>query len=191
MTPFPVLVAVLGWLCLGLELGLRGTLDVPVGSLSAAPSYVVPLLVFICLWATPAQALWSAMGLGLALDLVTRLSTVDGALVVVPGAHAIGFLLAAQFVLAVRGLVIRRNPLTTAMVSILAAVILHIVVTSIITARHLYDPSLAWSAGSELGARMLSALMTGGSGLVLGIILMPLAPAIGAHGIHQRHYGRR
>jgi hypothetical protein len=100
--PFSVMVAVLGWLCLGLEYGLTGRLDLPIGTVPATASIVVPLVVFIGLCAPTQQTLWSALALGLGLDLITARPTQDGAITVL-GPHALGMLLAAQFVLASRG----------------------------------------------------------------------------------------
>lgn len=190
MTPFPVLVAVLGWLCLGLEAGLRGILSIPVGSTAAAPSFAIPLMVFICICAQPTQALWSALALGLAMDLIWQHPTAGEPLTVI-GPNAVGFFIAAQFILAVRGLVIRRNPLTAAALSIPAAAIVNIVVVAILTARYLWSPALAWAPTSELGARMLGALLTGVTGLVLGVLLMPLGPALGMTTGQNRSFGRR
>ncbi len=190
MTPFPVLVTVLGWLVLGLEAGTRGVLSVAIGPLSAAPSFAIPLMVFICICAAPAQALWSALGLGLATDLIWQYPTAAEPLTVM-GPNALGFVCAAQFILAVRGLVIRRNPLTVGAVAIPAAAILHIVVVAVLTLRHAWDPTIVWAPTTELGARMISALLTGASGLVLGVLLMPLAPALGMSAGPTRSSGRR
>lgn len=172
---------VLGWLFLGLETGLRGALSFRVGSLAAAPSFVIPLAVYIAVCAPAQYALWSCLGLGLAIDLLTPFPTDSGTLTVI-GPHALGFLIAGQFVLAVRGLVLRRNPVTVLALSIPAAAIVNIVVVAILTARHLVGDSIAWEPSAQLGARMLGSLLTGVTGLVIGLVLMPLAPALGLYG---------
>ena len=69
MNPFPLLVIVLGWFCLGLETGLRPVFTYHVGAGAAWPSFIVPLAVFIAICANPAQVHWSCLLLGLALDL--------------------------------------------------------------------------------------------------------------------------
>ena len=51
---------------------------------------------------------------------------------------------------------------------------MQIVVVAIITARHIAGDPTVWDATGQLAARMLSALMTGVSGLVMGLVLMPL-----------------
>lgn len=181
----PLLVAVLGWLCLGLETGLRGALALPVGTHSASPSFVIPLAVYIAVCAAPRHAMWACLGLGVMLDLLAPHAT-KGEPMTIIGPYALGLMLAGQFVLAVRGLVIRRNPLTVLALSIPAAAIVQIVVVAIITARHIAGDPTVWDATGQLAARMLSALMTGVSGLVMGLVLMPLAPALGLGGGMRR-----
>lgn len=187
MNPFPVLVAVLAWLCLGLETGLKGTLAFRVDTLMAAPSFVVPLAVFVGVCAAPYQVLWTCLGLGLAMDL---LAPVDlgggGGVITVAGPHAIGMLLAGQFVLLTRGLMIRRNPLTIVALSIPAAMIMHIVVVAFFTLRQFYSPLPGWSTTGELATRFFASVLTGGSALVLSVLLMPLAPALGLQLAHGR-----
>jgi hypothetical protein len=187
----PVLVIVLGWLCLGLEKGVAAQVVVRLGGVAGAPSFVIPLVVVIALSASPAAALWSCLGLGLALDLITPLSSPDGNELWVAGPHALGFLVAGQFVLLVRGLVIRRNPLTVLALSILAMGLAQIVVTAIFTARHFMGDQIPWEPGAQLVSRLLSALLTGGSGLVMSLVLLPLAPGLGMHGSHSRQWVRR
>jgi hypothetical protein len=134
--------------------------------------------------------LWSALALGLGADLIWQHAG-SGEPITVLGPNALGFWVAAQFVLATRGLVVRRNPLAVGFLSIGAAAIGHIVVVAILTARHTYDLSLAWSPMGQLGARLLSSLLTGGAGLVLGVLLMPLGQALGLAGGPMRHPLRR
>ena len=190
MTSFSLLVILLGWLCLGLEAGLRGVTSISIGPAQAAPSFVIPLAVFICICAQPAPALWSALALGAAVDITWQRPAASEPITVL-GPNALGFLVAAQLILAVRGLVIRRNPLTAAALSVPAAAIVHIVVAAILTARHLWDPALVWQGTAQLGADMLSAVLTFPAGLVLGVLLMPLAPALGMGGSPGRHSLRR
>lgn len=180
MNPFPVVVAVLGWICLGLDVGLRGPLS---HTLWAAPSFVVPLATFIALCAAPIPALWSALLLGLALDLVTP---VAGGSLTIAGPHALGLFLAGQFVLASRGLVIRRHPLTLAALSVAASLVMNIVVVAIFWARQMYSPIEGWSASADLGTGFLSAIITGLAGLIMSIGLLPLSPVLGLPAPHAR-----
>lgn len=186
MNTFGILAALLGWLALGLETALKQDVRFSVGALSAAPSYVVPLAVFIAICATPSQTLWVCLLLGLGLDLTSPHALGPADQITVAGPHAIGLLLAGQFVLVTRGLVIRRNPLTVVVLSIPAALLMHIVVVAFFTLRQFYTPLPDWSATAQLGARLFSSILTGGSALVLSILLMPLAPALGLQATHGR-----
>lgn len=180
------LVVLLGWAGIGLETGLKETLTLRLGSVVAQPSFVIPLAAFIALCAPPAQVLWACMALGVVLDLTAPRPTAAGSLTVL-GPYAIGLMLAGWFVLLVRGLVIRRNPLTLVVVSVLASLICHIWVTAIFTARRIID-SADWHATSELLSRVCSSLLTGGSALVLALVLLPLAPMLGLHTGHARNW---
>ena len=186
MNAFPVLVAVLGWLTLGLETGVKDDLSIWVGSVKAAPSFAVPLAVFIAICAAPTQALWTALLLGLGMDLLSPVVSSAGNNLVVLGPHALGMVVAAQFVLLTRGLVIRRNPLTMVALSIPAALMMHIVVVAIFRIRQFYSPLDNWFTLDELGARFLGSLLTGGTALVMSILLLPLAPALGLPPAHGR-----
>lgn len=189
----PVLVMVLGWLVLGLELGLRSSLRLDVAGLSGSPSFVVPLAVVIGLCASPAATLWSCLALGLGVDLLTPIPTATGSVVVI-GPHALGYLVAGQFVLVVRGLVIRKNPFTVVALSIVAAALMEITVTAALTLRHslpfFHDPT-EWRAAAQLASRLFSAVLTGASGLVMGLLLLPLAPGLGLQQSHSRQWVRR
>jgi len=186
----PVLVIVLGWLCLGLEKGLAPELPLRLWGTPAMPSFLIPLAVVIALCAAPMPALWSCLALGLALDLTTPSTTATGQLWVA-GPYALGFLVAGQFVLLVRGLVIRRNPLTVLALSVLGAAIMQIVVTAIYTIRSKIFGGGDWHATAELSSRLISALLTGGSGFLLSLLLLPMSSGLGLHGGHSRQWGRR
>ncbi len=173
------LVAVLAWLALGLETGLKGTLAINVSRLAAAPGFVLPLAVFITLCAPPAQAAWVCLTLGLLMDL-TAPQTLPGDSLVVIGPYALGFLAACQTVLALRGVVLRRHPLTVVMLSIVAGIVMQIVVTSLLSLRHLTtDPAMVWHPSQELAARLASAVVTGASAFFVALALAPMAPLLG------------
>jgi hypothetical protein len=173
-----LLVMVLGWLALGLETGLKSTLSLRWGMVTAAPSFVLPLAVFIALCAPPVQATWACLILGLFLDLTAPQPTYTGELVVI-GPYAIGLVIACQLVLALRGLVMRRNPLTVVLLSVLAGVVMQIVVTAFFTARAAVGDEIVWHTSHELLGRLVSAGITGGTAFVIAILLSPMAPLLG------------
>ena len=61
-----VVFALVAWVFVGLEWGLRDSLQ--IGTLNIAPSFVLILATMVALWATPSAAIGSAVVLGLALD---------------------------------------------------------------------------------------------------------------------------
>lgn len=184
-----LVVILLGWLMLGLETGLKDTLSVRWGNIASAPSFVLPLAVFVALTAPPIPALWTCLALGLMLDLTAPQPTATGMLTVV-GPNAIGLLLAGQFVLLVRPIVIRRHPLTLMVLSVLAAAIAHIAVTALFTARGLLGDPIVFEPTTELLGRLLSAGLTAATAIALSVVFLPLSPLLGYGGVPVR-IGRR
>jgi rod shape-determining protein MreD len=171
--------AFIGWIVFGLQLALLPILD--AGSGGVYPSMIIPLMAYVALYAPRKQTLWAAIILGIVLDLLSPMARIDGGSVVILGPYALGYLLAAHFILAIRGSLIRRNPLTIVMVAIVASFIAQIVVIAIFTARDLGSNPLIWDAGDELVQRSFSSLYTGISALILSFIFFALAPAFGFH----------
>jgi cell shape-determining protein MreD len=183
-----VVVIVVAWVALGLELGLREFLTFSgpgaAGAGGSAPSFVLPLVVFIALFAPQLSALWTALVLGLALDLASPRG--EGA-VIVAGPHAIAFVCAAYLVLVFRPVLMRRNPLTLAFASVLGGLLAAIIVCAFFTVRMVYTNAYAWSPMSELGQRLIGALATGLTALFPGSILLLMHPLFG----FPDHHGRR
>jgi rod shape-determining protein MreD len=167
----------IAWVCFGLELALLPVFD--AGSGGVHPSMVVPLLVFIAINAPRRPTLWCAITLGIVMDLLRPIPAVDGGTFTVIGPHALGYLLGVHFVLAVRGMLISRNPLTMVVMSILVMLIAQIVVVSMFTARGIGDSSLIWDAGIQLRQGLFSSLYTGISALLLSFVFFALGPFFG------------
>lgn len=171
--------ALAAWVVFGLELALLPVFD--AGSGGVHPSMVIPLLVFVAINAPRRPTLWAAIILGVVMDLLSPMPGADGGTVTIVGPNALGYLLAAHFVLAVRGMLIRRNPLTLVVMSILGALIAQIVVIAIFTVRDIGTNPLIWDAGDQLVGRSFSSLYTGVSALLLSFIFFALAPFFGFH----------
>jgi hypothetical protein len=108
------------------------------------------------------------------------------------GPGAIGMVLGAQFVLLVRGMVIRRNPLTLVVLSVSAGIIAAICTVAIITVRQwIWADPIEWAPRHELVQRLFSALVTGGSALAMSFVLLPLTPLLGLHQSHAHIRTRR
>ncbi len=183
------LFALLAWLFMGFEIALPPVLD--AGGGGVAPSFLIPLVVFIALHAETRPALWSALILGLIVDLIQPVALVDGGAATIPGPHALGFLLAVQMTLSMRGMVIRRNPLTLVVLSILGMAIATLVVIAFTSVRGLLDPSLARRGAAELAPGILSALYTGLTALVLSFPLFALSPFFGFPNLQASRFARR
>ncbi|MEM9066724.1 MAG: hypothetical protein AAGB51_14690 [Planctomycetota bacterium] len=170
------------WILLGFELSAKAI--IALGPTGIAPSFVIPLAVFVALGAPPVHALWACLIAGLCLDLTGRAGGSDA---VVPGPHALGMLLAGQLVLATRSIVIRRNPLTLAALSAAAALLTGLVVVFLYGIRSLLFGSVDASGWDQLVARSGAALYTGVTGLLLALVLVP---SVGLFGFQTDHLGR-
>jgi len=180
--------AFISWIIFGLELAFLPVLD--AGSGGVHPSMVIPLVAFIALYAPRKQALWGAIILGIIADLVAPMSRIDGGLAVIVGPNALGYLLACHFILAIRGSLIRRNPMTMVIISMAACFIAQIVVIAIFTTRDLGSNTLIWDAGDQLVQRSFSSLYTGLSALLLSFVFFALAPAFGFHSSVPTRFAR-
>lgn len=178
----------IAWVGLGLEMALAPVFD--AGALGVHPSTMIPILVFVALYAPRRHVLWAAVVLGLSRDLLTPLTHENGGPVHLVGPYVLGSLLCVQFVLSVRGMVIRRNPLTIGVLSVLGAIVAEILVVAIVTVRVMAGDHLVWGASDELVARLLSSLYTGLMGLVLSFIFFALTPAFGFQGAVATRFAR-
>jgi len=178
-----IVFLVVTWFAFGLELGLRDALRLAPGDV--APSFVIPLLVYVALSAPARQVLWAALLLGVLADVTWLIPRTDAAATAtVVGPYALGMLVAAQFILAVRGLVIRRHPLTLTVLSVAAAIIASVVVVALLTVRDLYGDPILFNPTSQLVSRLFSALYTGATALGWALVLRPIDPFFQFH--HDR-----
>lgn len=190
--------ALAAWVAIGLETGLKETLAVRPGGMTLAPSFLLPLAVFVAMSASPSAVLWACLALGLLMDLTAPVVTAGGAPIVVVGPYALGFFVAGQYVLAIRGLMLRRNPLAMVFLAITGSFVVHLVVVALFTVRQLFGGTAGWQPSAELVERFGSSLYTGAAALVLSLILLPLSSAFGFHGtgpsrgpLPRRAYERR
>lgn len=184
-----LLFTLLSWVLFGLELGLRDALR--IGPTAIAPSFVMPLAVLIASSAPRAQAWWACLTLGFLTDLTFAVELKDQSDVVgVIGPYALGYLLGGQCVMTLRGMVMRRNPLTVAFLTLLASVVCQSVVVAAYTLRGFYDP-IVWEATRELGSRMGAALYTSGVAVFVSMAIIPLSGMLGLNPGTQRRYPHR
>ncbi len=176
--------AVAAWLCLGLELGLREMLH--IGPQGIAPSFVVALLVFVALNASQRASLWAAIVLGVLTDLTGSIATLPRGSTLLIGPHAVGFVVAAQAVLALRGMVVSRNPVAMGVLAMLAGVVSSIIVVAFLTAHKLIGDPIVWEPTQRLIDGLLNSAFTGIVATVLAIALIPMSGLFGFPQSHRR-----
>ena len=176
--------ALLAWIVLGLEVGLKSALA--LGGTAIAPSFVVPVATFVALCAQPKQAFWACLILGLGLDLTSVADLDGGGAATIVGPYALGLVLGGQLVLTLRGIMMRQNPLTLIFLAVLASIVMHLIVVSIMTTRTLLGDPIVWNTTDQIFHRLLASLYTGVSTALMSLILFPAAPALGfAQGRHR------
>ncbi|QOI99518.1 MAG: hypothetical protein HRU70_03085 [Phycisphaeraceae bacterium] len=166
MRPLPF--AVLAWIMLGLDLGLRD--DLRIGPHAVAPSFTFILLVVVASGAPAVHVAWASLVLGLAFDLASDWTLASGASATIIGPNALAFVLAAQLVVAMRALVFRKNPVTIAFLALLAGAVAQTLLVGLMTLRAAYDP-VQWDASEQLGERLLSAVYT-------ALLALPVSPLL-------------
>lgn len=166
--------ALVTWLALGLDTGLKDLFA--LGRTGIAPSFVVPLAIFIAMHAPAGVALWSALFLGLLVDLTSSIDLAPGySPAFIVGPHALGLALGAQATLALRGIVMRRNPVAMVFLCIVGAAAMEVVVVTLMTIRWAYGDPVIWDPSGQLLARLASALYTGATGLFAALVLFPFS----------------
>ncbi|MCC6579369.1 MAG: hypothetical protein IT440_02945 [Phycisphaeraceae bacterium] len=163
--------AILAYLFLGLETGLRGLLS--LGG-HTSPSFVLILMVFLGLYAAPTQALTASLILGLLVDFTRPVAVDDLTTVVIPGPMAIGFFVGAIMALQLRGLV-RRSLIGLAATVFIAGIFVHLIVVALLTLRGLpwllAHPIPAWSASDQMVRAFFELLYSSLLALPLGYLL--------------------
>ncbi len=174
------------YVALGLELGVRPHLSIG----QAGPSFVLPLIVFVALFAPGPIALWCALASGLVLDLVHPFglpSNVGAGAVSVPGPEALSLCAGAGLVLWARQATIRGNPLTMIVMTVFAGLAGALVHAAIFWVRSWYGQELGWTWG-DVGTRLLSSLLSGGSAAALTVVLFPLMKLFRFDESHARRF---
>jgi hypothetical protein len=172
--PLPFL---LGYLLLALESPVREALR--LGPTSSSPSLVFPLVVFVALLASAPAALWTALLIGLAVDLSTLRAAALGDPIVIVGPHALGYLLAAYTILTIRPIVMRKNPVTLVVLSIVGEILASIVVVAILGLRQIifrgsWADGLGLSLTSDLWHRIIGSCYTAAAAILLAALFFPL-----------------
>lgn len=183
-------VSILAYLLLAAEPVLRGVLGLGATEPRLWPMLAFVLVVHLALVAPPQAALWAALFIGIAHDLLSLRMGTQSTFVVV-GPAALGFLAAAYFVITLRAMVTRNSIFALAAVCVPAAALAGLVAVVLLELRSWFDPDMGpFPAGSELWTRLGSAVYTGIAALALGWLLRLLAPLLGHTESHSRRFGR-
>ena len=185
-----LMFALVTWFALGLETGLKPALQ--LGPTPIAPSFLIPVAVVVAMFAPSAVALWSCLLIGVLADLTWSIPRTDSGLATMLGPYSLGYLLAGQLVLALRGVMVKKNPLTLGFLAGSAAVVVNVVVVAIITLHTaLYDEPIKWSPTTQLLSRLSAALYTGAIATLLAPFLLAVAPYMGLQTPGTRRFFRR
>jgi len=185
-----VAVAIVAWVFIGLDAGLRDAFA--LGDTNIAPSFVIAFVTFVAMYAAPPAALWAALLIGLATDLVFQVPGLDGgrALTVV-GPRLIAAVVGAWLVLTLRGLVIRRNPLTLGFLAGLVSLVWCSALAGLFALRHAVSSDTGLIPSRLLVEGLASSLYTATVAALLALVLMPLAAFLGFSTGPQGRLGRR
>jgi cell shape-determining protein MreD len=173
----PLAFVILLWVGAGAEWGFRDALQ--LGSLSIAPSFLMIVLTFAALWATPTAALWCGLGVGVTLDLLNQLHTSHGVDAVVIGPAAIGCLVAVYLVVNMRAILLSHSLLTAPFVTLLAMIVAQVIAVTLLAMRATYDTIEFGPAGAELLQRLASAVFTATLSVAIHPVLNVVRPLCG------------
>ncbi len=186
---------VLTFLCIALELSLRGVLELrSIGGIT--PSFIAPLVVFISMFAPRMTSLWSCLLLGLLMDISTPIAPHSGPSFYVFGPYALGYVFGGFMILQLRPMVFRQRALTIGFLTVLCLVAVALVTVAIFIIRSWYapDPSIypiSPSAANELFLRFGIALYAGVFAIPFGWLLLATLPFWGFPTTTHRRVGRR
>jgi hypothetical protein len=164
----------LAWVALGLDVGLRDA--IAIGDSSITPSFALILCVFVWLWARPGALMLAAILIGLALDVLQPIHAAADPVVV--GPTTLGMMLAAYATFTIRGVMLRGNPVTLAVLCALSMLLVRIVAVVLLEIRSAYDHTITLSAWASIGTAGASALYTGLVAALLSPILRWLRPLL-------------
>ncbi len=182
-------VAILAWVLLGLDEGLREGLR--LGSGGPTPSFVFALVVAVGLSAPAGAAAWSALIIGVLVDLLDQVAIKGGGQRTILGPHALGYLCAMQVMLAMRPLMNKRNPLSFGFLGFVGSAIVCLVTVLFLSIRTIYRDPIVFGAREQLLVGLGSALYTGLLAIVLSLALIPLSGFLGFSQGQQHRFGRR
>jgi hypothetical protein len=186
-----VVFLVCAWAAMGLEQSLKGMVALNSWNATVSPSFALILAVWIAMNAPPQSAAWACLILGLLVDLTARIPLEPGGVLTVAGPNALALLVASQFVLSARWLMIRRNPVALALLTLPAGLIATVVSAVPFALRRLLGDAVEWHTGPELLGGFGSAAYSSLVALPMALGLNLLTGPFGFHGGSNRVIPRR
>lgn len=169
--------AISAFVMLVFELGLAALLNIK----GVTPSFLLILNVFIALSAPRKDAIWSALILGLLVDLIdsSKVGIEPGDFALI-GPASLGYLTGVLVTLELRGLIFRDSPIVLAIMVVAAGTFVHLVIVAAITVRGLSwvpaDAIPGWNVAEQLTRRFFTLLYSAVIAMPLGMILVRLDP---------------
>lgn len=183
-----IALCIFAWVFLGLELGFKQAIS--LGPHHIAPSFMFVLLSLVAMSAPARAASVTSLILGLLMDMTNSIATKNsGPAGVVIGPHVLAYFAGVQLILSLRGIMIRRNPLTLGFLAMVGSLVGAVVLVAVFTLRSLFDP-IEWHAATELWTRLAGGAYTGGVGAIMALVLVPLSPFLGLQSPQQRRFAR-
>ena len=171
--------AIMVYLAVGLQEGLRTLLVIGYTS----PSFLLILLVFIAVHAPRSTVAWSAMILGILVDLKPVPLTDQYADVAVIGPGCLGYLAGGLVVIHLRSMVFRESAMTVAALVLAAGVFIHLIIVALLTMRGLPwllgEPIRGWNVADQLVDRFLEIVYTAAWAVPIAMGLNRLEPLWG------------
>ena len=169
--------AVAAYLLLVLDVSVASAMRLEVNAGIVEPQFLLVLLVFVGLSASPSVVLLAAGVLGLLVDATTTWpTTTEHYHMTLIGPYALGYLAGATVLLQVRAMVYQHHPLAYAVMIVLAGMAVHLVVLGIFAVRLWYDPMPGFSAAGDLWLAVLTVAYSAAVGAVLSVGLVLASP---------------
>lgn len=173
-----------------LEMGLQGLLGFGAHR-DIAPSWMLILMVHTAMFAPARTTAWSAMLLGLFVDLSRTLMLPPpvGEMALI-GPHALGFLAGACLTLQIRAMVFRGSPLTLAAVVFVAGVLVNLIAVTMLQLRGVFgfaESPIDWSASESLVDGFLVLLYTAAVAIPIGVAMARFHRAFAFTAVGKMH----
>jgi len=161
-----VILLIFVYLFLVIELGVSVALNQP-GQYNYMPGLLLILAVYVGLFAPTMMTLWTWLALGILHDLAHPVKMVDATMdATIIGPAALAYLAGGFLMLQLRRVVYRGSPLSIAIFSFIAGIVVHLLIVLLHGLRGLSFLFLpgehieGWSWSAELVERFLSMVVT-------------------------------